>query len=62
MLAFFRRGITYVDVGIFSRQALKRKSQIRKFLVWSDQTHELHMVQEEQRGASLLTWESLSEY
>ena len=29
------------------KRILKRKSQIRKFLVWSDQTHELHMQQED---------------
>ena len=32
----------------------------RKFLVWSDQTHEL-VMEREQRGTSLLTWEYLSE-
>ena len=29
-------------------------------IVWSDQTHELHIT-EEQRGTSLRTWEYLSE-
>ena len=33
-----------------------------KFLVWSDQTHELLMQEgEEERGMDLLTWEYLSE-